>query len=238
LVSESTSVSTALPTKGDIEGTLLPSTVPTRVELRSARASELEEVAKLDPDTNTKIVKATYPRKARRKRTPKPPKDSRIYKAAVAYVALKAQGLKGPQIAEELGLEVTTLRQYVHIANKKGWLNIDSFADPEDKLEIVLAGKAVRNINTVLDETMVDEDSGVALVSGRASDMALEVAKGLGYLKQHQVTKGTTETQVGVALKVEVMMPINPQTGQPSSIQVRPGSVGGKPYFDAEVIGE
>jgi len=195
-----------------------------RADQRAARTSELELQHTQDPDHCDDRVMQKYPKKAIKKRTLKPVKDRKIYKAVCAYLALKTHGMKGPEIAEQLGLSPNTLKQYVHIAHSKGWLNINSIADPEDKLEIVLASKAVRNINEMLDE--------------RNQEVTLEVAKGIGMLKQHQVVKGEQTSNIAVALRVDVQMPINPRTGVLTPSTVRPGSVGGQPYFDAEILEE
>ncbi len=151
-----------------------------------------------------------------------------MYKAVLAIIALRAQGIKSSQaIGEQLGLTRDTVNTYMYQAHKKGWINGDTFADPEDTLEYVLKHKVVKNLNTVLDETAEDGS-----LSGRAVEVSLEVAKGTGLLKQHQVVKGEGGAPVNFALKVQVDMP--PVLQQPCA---RSGSIGGQPYFaEAEVI--
>lgn len=221
--------SSALPTHSEVAGIpLLPAPEPSRLERRAARASELEYANGGDPNWAAKINK-----KPRKPRAPKPPKDSKIFKAAKVYLALRAQGMKTPDIAEQLGLDKDTLRQYVYHANKRGWFNIESFADPEDKLEIVLKSKAVRNINTILDETITSEDNGEKILTSRAYEASLEIAKGTGLLKQHQVMKGDTSTPNVFALKVEV---INNPMPNGQMQQATPGTFGGTPRYDAPII--
>jgi predicted transcriptional regulator len=160
----------------------------------------------------------------------KPPKDSKVRKAVMVYLALRAQGFKMDEIAEHLGLTKNTIRTYVFRANQAGWINIASFSDPEDQLEHVLKSKAVRNINAVLDEEVTD-DSGEKALSDRAVDMTKELAKGTGLFKQHQVTKSDAAPSLGVALKVQIEMP--PAGTTP---QIAIGSLGGQPAFPGEII--
>lgn len=206
----SESLTPASPTRGTPDGPLLPS--------RSSTALERPVVAV--PPMKKELTK-------RQRNYRKPPKDSRVYKAVMAYIALKAQGVRLAEIAEMLHLSKDTVSTYVKRANKKGWINLDNFDDPEDQLEIVLKSKAVRNINTFLDET--DDETGKPTAACR--EVTLEVAKGTGMLKAHQVVKSDGGTNVGVALKVTVEMPPSGTTPQ-----IRAGSIGGQPAFDAEII--
>jgi predicted transcriptional regulator len=186
-----------------------------------------------------------YPVK-RKARKIKAPKDSKIYKAVLAVLALQAQGHKRKEIADALGLTDHTVRQYLYTANKRGWLNHNSFIDPEDQLDIVLRSKAVRNINTVLDEQeeiVVDKETGEKELTGRLSDRAVdmtkEVAKGLGMLKSHSVEKGITAPPVAMALRVQVEIPQLPANSDHKTLPLpREGSVGGVPVFDAEIVGD
>jgi hypothetical protein len=155
------------------------------------------------------------------RRKPQAPKDSKIYKAVLAFKALKAQGYSTKDIAEHIGLAPNTIKQYVCYANKRGWLKFDDLSQPEDQLELVLAGKAVRNLNQLLD----NKDGCLG-----DKDITLEVAKGLGLLKQHQVVKQDGGASVGVALSVHFEMPAGLAT------TVRTGSCGGAPAFEGEVV--
>lgn len=168
----------------------------------------------------------------------KAPKDSKIYKAVLAIIALKAQGMKTNDIAEQLALSPHTVKVYLKRSIAKGWVNLHSFDDPEDRIEHVLKHKVVENLNTVLDEhdTVVEADGTetiLARLSNRAVDVSIEVAKGTGLLKQHQVVKTDAQSSVGIALKVKVEMP--PASTAPA---IREGSIGGTPSFDAEIVDE
>lgn len=159
----------------------------------------------------------------------KPPKDSRVAKAVTAAIAMRAQGMRPDDIAAELGLTKETIRTYIKRAHRKGWINHNSFDDPEDRLEYVLKDKVVDNLNTVLGER---EDDGS--LSSRAVNVSLEVAKGTGLLKQHQVVKGEGGNPLGFALKVQVEMPVLPPGHSVPAL--RTDHIGGQPYFDAEVV--
>src|SRR5581483_11509395 len=65
---------------------------------------------------------STYHRKPAKPRAPKPPRDRKVLKAALAYVALRAEGQSTAVISEQLQLPKATLQQYVKIARKRGWL--------------------------------------------------------------------------------------------------------------------
>jgi hypothetical protein len=159
---------------------------------------------------------------AKRAKKIKPPKDSRVYKIAMGCVALRAQGLRGQEVADALGVKYDTMKTYLKRATARGWLNINSFDDHEDKVEYVLADKAIRNANELLD--------------GRDKDMTIETLKGTGIFKQHQAVKMEGNANIGLALKVQVEMP----TFAGPLPTVRAGSVGGTAGVsipvDAEII--
>lgn len=173
----------------------------------------------------------------RKPKAVKPPKDRKMVKAARAYCALRKCGMASPEIAEQLGLSVHTLRMYVKFAAQRGWLKSEELVDPVDRLEDVISHQVVDNIEAVLKEkeVIVDKETGAETetrrMSNRAVDMTKEAARGMGYFKTHQVTKSEGSTNVGVALKVDVVMPPTGPTPM-----VRPGSAGGTPAFDAEII--
>lgn len=179
---------------------------------------------------------SSQPPKKRRPRKPKAPKESKIYKAVVAYIALKAQGLKTDEIAEQLGIGKNTIKQYVYYANQRGWLNMDTLVDPEDQVDVVLKSKSVRNINVLLDERVRNEETGETFLTERAGKMSLEIAKGTGLLKTHTATKVEGQASLGVALRVQVEMPVARPNNPEPLLTVRPGTTGGQPYFDAEVV--
>lgn len=174
----------------------------------------------------------------KRKSWAKAPKDSKIRKVALSVVALRAQGLKYAEIGEQLGFSAETVRTYLRRAVAKGYINIHAFDDPSDQIEFVMRSKVTRNLNTVLDETFGTEPE--AQPSNRALEASLEIAKGTGLLQQHQAVKIDQQTNVGVSLKVDVVMPPI-SAAQSAAIVVRPGTVCGTPStdvpVDAEIVG-
>ncbi len=173
-------------------------------------------------------VLPAVPKKRLRAAKIKPPKDSTVYKIAMGAIALRAQGIHGQDIAERLGVSYLTMKTYIYRATKRGWLTFNSFDDHEDKVEYVLADKAIRNMNDLLD----DADVNVR------KEMTLETLKGTGVFKQHQAVKVDNTTNVGLALKVMVEMP----TFSGPVPAVRAGTVGGSHGVsipvDAEIIEE
>jgi predicted transcriptional regulator len=195
--------------------------------------------ADYDPDWANKNGYIKPKPKVKRPKRYKKPKDTRVFKVAMGVVALRAQGYRLKAIAEMMELSESTVKTYVHQANKNGWIDINTFADPDDALEIVLKSQAVRNIHEVLDEkeVVVNKETGQTTElnrrSNRAISMATEVAKGTGLFKTHTVDKGTTQAPIAMALKVHVEMPQMPS--HYALPEARQGS-GGVPNFDAEII--
>lgn len=176
------------------------------------------------------------PNKKRRKKDGRslvPIGDTKLYKYAMACVALRAQGWDWKSIAEELQLSEHTVKTYMHRARSQGWLNLGALVQPQDKLDYVIAAKTIENIHQGLGER-TDEGN---LTAG-AREMTLEAAKGIGLFKAHQVVKGDVGPQVGVALSVHVQLP--PNAEQLSTIKIRPGTLGGMSSVDvpadAEII--
>lgn len=156
----------------------------------------------------------------RARRKVKPPKDSKIYKSVLAIIALRRSGASAQDISDQLGLTKHTIRAYLYYSNKRGWLLEQDLDDPNDKLEYVLAGKAVRNLSEFLDQ--------------KNENVSLEVAKGLGLLPGPKVLNQPVTT-MGMALRIVVEAPPAPISGI-AIPQIREGSIGGTPAFDAEVI--
>lgn len=184
-----------------------PSRPPTKSELHTCDTHLLQSARQ-----------AKHARKERRRRAV-PPKESKVRNTVFAAVALKAEGWKNEEVAEKLGITKNTLKTYMYRAHCNGWLNIAAFEDPDDKLEIVLKSKTIRNIDEFLEN--------------RDKEVTLETAKGIGLFKSHQSIKNDAVAPIGIALSVNVEMP--PSGTAPVA---RIGSIGGAPYFDAEVVNE
>jgi DNA-binding CsgD family transcriptional regulator len=215
-VSDTTLVATRMPTSG--EGTVsLPQASP---------------VSGANPTTipaSTSIQKVSN-----RRRRPREPKDSKVRRTAMAIVALRAQGMKVSDAAAQLGIKPETASVYLYRAHKKGWLLDGVFDDPSDNLEYVLKSKVVKNIGEMLQHGVFNEKSNpLGCVGDR--EVTLEVAKGLGMLKVHAVTKAEGAPAMS-ALQVNVIMPVLPEGSKQEAI--RPGSCGGTPIFDVQVMEE
>jgi hypothetical protein len=143
-----------------------------------------------------------------------------MYKTCMAVVALRAQGQTPAVIAETLGHTPETIRSYMKHAVTKGWLNINSFHDPDDRVDYVLRDKVVRNFNEMLD--------------ARDKDVTLEVGKSFRYAGS-PVAKIEGPAMIGMALKVQVEMP---PALQSSPIQIRPLTIGGTQTLDIPLDAE
>lgn len=243
-------LATAASSRGTRPGPLLPAR-SSSADVSTMPAPPLAELpAKTPPHPNNLTdgrmrgrTELVIPKKGNRKpfyrtpKKPKPPKDSKVRKVAFAYRNARAAGLGTQEIADAMGLKPTTVQSYVKIAARKGWFDKDAFADPAERLEEIISQKVVDVIEQVVTEKeeLVNDETGERTETNRPSNravaMADKVAHGIGLLKTHQVTKSEGSTNVGVALKVDVVMPPSGPTPL-----VRPGSAGGTPAFDAEII--
>lgn len=188
------------------------STAPIRPATRSSAPASPEPY----PDYRVKNRKIAFrPRKAF--------KDTRVYKVAMAVVALRAQGLKGEAIAEQLGIPANTVSTYLKRAVARGWLNLHSFDQSEDKVEYVLVDQAIKNAQSLLSEG--------------DKEMTIETLKGTGVFKQHQAVKVDQRSEIGMALRVQFELP-PAAAAIPSSIAVRPETVGGARSTDVPIDAE
>lgn len=146
-------------------------------------------------------------------------KNSVIRKKAVAIVAMRALGYGTDEIAKELRIKPTAVRQYVYRASKSGWL-VDPkgqtmFTDPNDVAQFDLAHKAVRNMNEFLDSRDLET----------RKEFTKEVAHGTIFkLPDSGADSMTSGLHQVLAIKIEM-----PTTG---SAVVREGSVGGSPIYE------
>ena len=125
--------------------------------------------------------------------------DSKSRKRVAKILMLKLQGYKGPAIGKKLGISEESVRHYMWLAGKNGWLNATGTAltDPTEELAFNTSHKAVRNINLALD--------GVALPPGM-QEMTIETAKGLGLFKSHAQVKNEGPAQPNMLI-VQFEMP-------------------------------
>lgn len=146
-------------------------------------------------------------------------------KKVAKILVLKMVGHRTAEIARRLKTTPDTVRHYLYIAGKNGWLAPDGLemVDPAEQLLYSSEHKVVRNINLALD--------GQPLLP-QQFEMTLETAKGTGLFKQHSAAK--IEGQVSIpSLEVHIQIP----HGAASLALPDAGSLGGAPaYVDGQVI--
>lgn len=152
--------------------------------------------------------------------------DSKMRKKVARILVLKMAGHKTSAIAKRLATTPETIRHYLYIAGKNGWLSPDGLelVDPAETLVYESAHKVVRNINSALD--------GKAL-GGQQFEMTVETAKGIGLFKQHSASK--VEGAITMpALEVKFVLP---QGGAPF-VAPEGAAYGGNPaYAEGQVVG-
>lgn len=148
------------------------------------------------------------------------PKKGKVRKTVAAIIALKVQGYSTAEIAEQLQLKPASVRQYLWIAGRNGWLNTQ---DPHEKAHSELVHRAVSN----LEEWMHARDARTGLPD---KDITLAAASGLGIFgggpaqqQEHQATN---------ILAIQITMP---QGGNLPTM--RDGNAGGAPaYIEGEIV--
>lgn len=159
------------------------------------------------------------------------PANSKVRKKAAQIVALKIAGRDNDEIAKLVHLSPRTLKQYMYIAGQNGWLTT---ADPDDDLEFRLKHKIVRNVEGVLDGTLVPNPS--------QQEMTIAAAKGTGLFKQHDANAKGAMTLPPMAIQVNVIggpAMLGQRTNSHQLDQFPEGSVGGCPaYVEGQAIGE
>lgn len=154
------------------------------------------------------------------------PEQGKTRRRVARILFYKLQGKGTDWIAKKLNTTPGTIRHYLYLAGKNGWLRADTdgleLMEPGEALAFNTAHKVVKNIDAALDGHDLSEQQ---------QQMTIEVAKGIGLFKSHQVVKGEQQqTMVVVGLKLE-QPPI-----QAGIDALPPASVGGAPiYIEGEV---
>jgi hypothetical protein len=148
------------------------------------------------------------------------PKKGKVRKTVSAIIALKVQGYSTNEIAEQLQLKPASVRQYLWIAGRNGWLNTQ---DPHEKAHSELVHRAVSN----LEEWMHARDARTGLPD---KEITLAAASGLGIFGGGPAQQ--QESQATNILAIQITMP---QGG--NLPQMRDGNAGGTPaYVEGEVL--
>lgn len=149
------------------------------------------------------------------------PKKGKVRKTVSAIIALKVQGYSTNEIAEHLSLKPASVRQYMWIAGRNGWLNTQ---DPHEKAHSELVHRAVSN----LEEWMHARDARTGLPD---KDITLAAASGLGIFGGNAPAQ-QQEHQATNVLAIQITMPTG--SNLPSMRDGNAGGVGA--YIDAEVV--
>ena len=149
------------------------------------------------------------------------PKRQKMRQTVAAILAYKVQGHTTAEIAELLHIKPTSVRQYLFIAGREGWLDT---RDPHEKAHSELVHRAVSN----LEEWMHARDARTGLPD---KEITLAAASGLGIFG----AGGPAQQQEGQAtnvLAINITMPIGGNLPQ-----MREGNAGGVPaYVEGEVL--
>lgn len=147
------------------------------------------------------------------------PPTSKLRDTVERILMMRAAGWEDSVIAEKLGIGVPSIRTYIYMAGKNGWLDFDN---AKDHLENLTAHKVLRNLDGVLDGTLE--------LTPTQRDVTLEVAKGTLFKKFDMapvVAPGNTNV---LAIKVEF-------PAGTINVPVREGTTGGTPaWTEGEVV--
>lgn len=148
-------------------------------------------------------------------------KDSKIRRAVLVIMAMRASGHTHQEIADELQYSVKTIASYIRIGYEKGWIEKRDLRHPDDYVDTVIVPKVMRNV-----EECLDARNQLGLPD---RDMTIEAAKGTGVFKVHK--SGTDQPIVNqqMALKVQIEMPHG--HGQTPGLVPRTGTIGGQPSY-------
>lgn len=144
------------------------------------------------------------------------PDDCDTRELAMKIIAMRIAGLDDEEIAKQLGLAHRSIRQYVYIASKNGWLT--DFSSTKDAIEFGLLPKALKNLHGLL-------DSEILPVKAKAT---MELLQGTAFKEFDQKTADQQAPTTVVAIRIE--RPAAP-------ITVREGTIGGTPgYVEADLV--
>lgn len=135
------------------------------------------------------------------------PDDSKVRAKVMTILAMRVAGIEDEQIAKELHIGAGTLRNYIYLAGRNGWLTAESIANPVETIEYTLLHKVVRNLDRSLDSDDKDE-------RGRVTEKLFDAT-----MAKHWAPVAAGPQQTLVAIRIE-----HPQ-GPPQ--QVREGTVQG-----------
>lgn len=117
-------------------------------------AQAVDSLSSLPPTEGPEplVVPATYQKLA---------PDSKVRVKVMTILAMRVAGIEDEQIAKELGLTIGSLRNYIYLAGKNGWLTAESIQNPVEQIEYTLLHKVVRNLDQYLDSSIPSERQAV-----------------------------------------------------------------------------
>lgn len=135
-------------------------------------------------------------------------------------VAMRIAGMEDDEIAKSFNIEKATLRGYIYLAHKNGWLDLPT---AKEAINYNLIPLAVRKLYDSM-----RSDRVMANGLPESTHVALKVAEGTSFKEWDKVAEPLAGSTV-VAIKIEM-----PQGPVP---QMREETTGGTPAFvDAEVV--
>jgi predicted transcriptional regulator len=154
------------------------------------------------------------------------PPDSKARKLVDKIVVHREAGRSDAEIAKILKTTEASVRQYVYIAKKNGWLDDEGApVDLEAELALNIDAKVVRNIAASLDGHMTNYQT---------HEMTLAAAKGRGMFKSSEAAATSAASLPVVA--IQVIMPTIGAGDQMQMQQIAEDQMGGVPaYIDGEV---
>jgi hypothetical protein len=133
---------------------------------------------------------------------------------------MKIQGFDNEEIASKLNLSVRSLRQYLWIAGKNGWLKT---SDPHDVAEYEITHGVIKGLKELVDYR--DPDTKLP-----RQEVILRASEGLGIFKDHSKQQQEAVPN-GNVLTVNVVFPEGPRA------EMRPGTtIGVASYVEGEVV--
>jgi hypothetical protein len=134
----------------------------------------------------------------------------------MTILTMRVAGLSDEDIAKDMGLSQGTIRNYLYLAGRNGWLTAEAISNPVDTIEYSMLHKVVRNLDASLDSEDKDERA-------RVTDKLFDAT-----LAKHWAPVAAGPQQTLVAIRIE-----HP-AGPPQ--QVREGTVQGlSAWTDGEV---
>lgn len=154
------------------------------------------------------------------------PADSKARKLVEKIVVMRAAGHDDKEIAKRLHTTEGSVRQYVYVAKKNGWLDADDEpVDIESELALTIDRKIVRNIDASLDGNMTN---------WQTHEMTIAAAKGRGHFKTHEVSKNEGSSAMPVVAIQVIMPPVGAGDQLP---EVREDQMGGVPaYTEGDIL--